>query len=1008
MMRLQFRHQKFQSDAANAICEVFNGQPFHSPTYMIDPGLGQIGLEDARSFTGFNNAPVVIGDDKILENIRNLQRSGQIKPSESLDGRYNLTVEMETGVGKTYTYIKTMYELNKRYGWSKFIIVVPSVAIREGVYKSFQMTEDHFAEDYGKKIRYFIYNSAQLTELDRFASDSSINAMIINSQAFNARGKDARRIYMKLDDFRSRRPIDILAKTNPILIIDEPQSVEGAATKERLKEFTPLATLRYSATHRADSVYNMIYRLDALEAYNKKLVKKIAVKGISVSGSTATEGYIYIQSINLSKGNPTATIEFDIKGKTGIRKVSRIVTEGYNLFDNSGELAEYKDGYTILRIDGRDSSVEFTNGKKLYAGDVIGSVSEEQLRRIQIRETIISHIERERQLFAKGIKVLSLFFIDEVAKYRQYDAQGNATGGTYAQIFEEEYKAIVGNMQLSLDDEEGYLKYLESISEDQTHAGYFSIDKKSGRIIDSKLGDKKERTSDDADAYDLIMKDKERLLDRREPVRFIFSHSALREGWDNPNVFQICTLKQSGSDVRKRQEVGRGLRLSVNQIGERMDENILSHEEIHNVNVLTVIANESYDSFAKGLQSEIAEAVADRPRKVQAKLFEEKFGEDTALVIYESLIENGYIKRGELTEKYYEAKQNGSLEVPEEISGHIQEVISVLDSVYDPNINKPENARKNTVNLTLDKDKLNSRAFQELWSRINSRSYYTVSFDEDELIKKAITELNSKLRVSKIYFKVEKGEQTKKIESKAQLQAGEAFVRADMVREEASSYLEMKASSAVRYDLVGKIVSETGLTRKAVASILVGIEKSIFDQFGNNPEEFILRAANIINEQKATAIIEHITYDKLTSEFSTNIFTEPDLKKGALGVNAIEAKRHLYDYVIYDSTNERDFANQLETHSQEVEVYVKLPKGFYINTPVGKYNPDWAIAFYEGKVKHIYFVAETKGDMSSMELREIEKAKAHCAREHFRAISGENIKYDVVSSYDKLWELVQG
>ena len=439
-----------------------------------------------------------------------------------------------------------------------------------------------------------------------------------------------------------------------------------------------------------------------------------------------------------------------------------------------------------------------------------------------------------------------------------------------------------------------------------------------------------------------------------------------------------------------------------------MDENMLSRDEIHNVNVLTVIANESYDSFAKGLQSEIAEAVADRPRKVQAKLFEEKFGEDTALVIYESLIENGYIKRGELTEKYYEAKQNGSLEVPEEISGHNQEVISVLDSVYDPNINKPENARKNTVNLTLDKDKLNSRAFQELWSRINSRSYYTVSFDEDELIKRAIIELNSKLRVSKIYFKVEKGEQTKKIESKAQLQAGEAFVRADMVREEASSYLEMKASSAVRYDLVGKIVSETGLTRKAVASILVGIEKSIFDQFGNNPEEFILRAANIINEQKATAIIEHITYDKLTSEFSTNIFTEPDLKKGALGVNAIEAKRHLYDYVIYDSTNERDFANQLETHSQEVEVYVKLPKGFYINTPVGKYNPDWAIAFYEGKVKHIYFVAETKGDMSSMELREIEKAKAHCAREHFRAISGENIKYDVVSSYDKLWELVQG
>lgn len=1007
-MKLQFRHQKFQSDAATAVCDVFAGQPFHAPTYMIDPGLGQMGLDDALNFTGFNNAPVAIGDDRVLEHIRTIQRSGQIKQSDELNGRYNLTVEMETGVGKTYTYIKTMYELNKRYGWSKFIIVVPSVAIREGVYKSFQMTEEHFAEDYGKKIRFFIYNSAQLTEIDRFASDSAINVMIINSQAFNARGKDARRIYMKLDEFRSRRPIDILAKTNPILIIDEPQSVEGAATKERLKEFAPLVTLRYSATHRADSVYNMIYRLDALEAYNKKLVKKIAVKGISVSGSTATEGYIYIQSINLSKGNPTATIEFDIKGNSGIRKVSRIVSEGYSLFDNSGELAEYKDGYTVLRIDGRDSSVEFTNGKKLFAGDVIGSVSEEQLRRIQIRETVLSHIERERQLFAKGIKVLSLFFIDEVAKYKQYDAHGNATGGTYARIFEEEYKAIVGNRQLTLDDSEEYQKYLEGIPAERTHAGYFSIDKKSGRMIDSKLGDKKERTSDDADAYDLIMKDKERLLDRREPVRFIFSHSALREGWDNPNVFQICTLKQSGSDVRKRQEVGRGLRLAVNQSGERMDENVLTREEIHNVNVLTVIANESYDSFAKGMQSEIAEAVADRPRKVEAKLFDEKFGEDTALAIYESLIENGYVKRGELTEKYYEAKKNGTLEVPEEAASRATEVIAVLDSVYDPNANKPENARKNTVDVTLDKDKMNSRAFQELWSRINGRSYYTVGFDEDELVKKAIIELNARLRVSKIYFKVEKGEQVKTIESKTQLQAGEAFVRADMVREEASSYTEMKASSSVRYDLVGKIVAETGLTRKAVAAILVGIEKAVFEQFGDNPEEFIIRAANIINEQKATAIIEHITYDKLTSVFSTSIFTEPDLKKGALGVNAIEAKRHLYDYVIYDSTNERDFATELETHSQEVEVYVKLPKGFYISTPVGKYNPDWAIAFYEGKVKHIYFVAETKGDMSSMELREIEKAKAHCAREHFRAISGENVKYDVVSSYDKLWELVQG
>ncbi|MDF1495817.1 type III restriction-modification system endonuclease [Caproiciproducens sp. CPB-2] len=1007
-MKLQFRHQKFQADAAKAVCDVFAGQLFHAPTYMIDPGLGQQSFEDTQKFTGFNNAPVTVSDDKILENIRAIQRTGQIKPSDKLEGRYNLTIEMETGVGKTYTYIKTMYELNKRYGWSKFIVVVPSVAIREGVYKSFQVTEEHFAEDYGKKIRYFVYNSAQLTEIDRFASDSALNVMIINSQAFNARGKDARRIYMKLDEFRSRRPIDILAKTNPIMIIDEPQSVEGKVTKERLKEFTPLMTLRYSATHRADSIYNMIYRLDALEAYNKRLVKKIAVKGISVSGSTATEGYVYIQSINLSKGNPTATLEFDIAGKSGVRKATRTVGEGYNLYDNSGELAEYKNGYTVLRIDGRDSSVEFTNGIKLFAGDVIGSVSEEQLRRIQIRETILSHIERERQLFSKGIKVLSLFFIDEVAKYKQYDAHGNAVGGVYAQVFEEEYRNIVGSMQLQLGDSPEYLKYLDNIPAENTHAGYFSIDRKSGRIIDSKLGDRKERTSDDADAYDLIMKDKERLLDFHEPVRFIFSHSALREGWDNPNVFQICTLKQSSSDVRKRQEVGRGLRLAVNQNGERMDENVLAPDEVQKINVLTVIANESYESFARGLQSEIAEAVADRPHKVEAKLFVEKFGEDIATVIHESLIENGYVKRGELTEKYYEAKKSGTLKVPEEAEGKAADIIAVLDSVYDPNANKPENARKNNVEITLDKEKLNSKAFQKLWSRINGRSYYIVSFDEAELVKKSIVELNKRLRIPKIYFKVEQGEQVKTIESKDQLLSGEGFVRADTVREEASPYTTMKASRSVRYDLVGKIVGETGLTRQAVVAILTGIDKMVFDQFGNNPEEFIIRAANLINEQKATAIIEHITYNKLTEAFSTDIFTEPDLNKGALGINAIETKRNLYDYVIYDSANERNFATELEAHSQEVEVYVKLPRGFYISTPVGKYNPDWAIAFYEGKVKHIYFVAETKGDMSSLELRDIEKAKAHCAREHFRAISGDKVVYDVVDSYDKLWELVQG
>lgn len=487
-MKLQFKHQKFQADAAKAVCDIFIGQPCLTPTYMIDKGIDagtQHVLSDDKDFTGWNNHKLLphMTDALILENLQKVQRAGGLPPSKELAGRYNLTVEMETGVGKTYTYIKTMYELNQRYGWSKFIIVVPSVAIREGVYKSFQITQEHFAEDYGRKIRFFIYNSANLTEIDRFAADSAINAMIINAQAFNARGKDARRIHMKLDDFRSRRPIDILAKTNPILIIDEPQTVEGPKTKEGLRQFNPLFTLRYSATHKKDSRYDMVYRLDAMEAYNKKLVKKIAVKGISATGSTATEGYVYLESINLSKGNPTATIEFDLKGKQGVRKARRTVGEGFNLYPNSGELGEYKSGYTITRIDGRDSSIEFTNGTKLFAGDVIGSVNEEHLRRIQIRETILSHIERERQLFYKNIKVLSLFFIDEVAKYKQYDAAGHPFNGTYGDMFEEEYAQIVEELHQDLSVDQAYLRELDKHSAQTVHAGYFSIDKNKGAVL---------------------------------------------------------------------------------------------------------------------------------------------------------------------------------------------------------------------------------------------------------------------------------------------------------------------------------------------------------------------------------------------------------------------------------------------------------------------------------------------------------------------------------------------
>jgi len=1011
-MKLQFKRQKFQAEAAKAVVDVFAGQPYQTPTYMIDTGYGEQKFNDVKDYTGWRNEHLApeLTDSRILEQLNKIQRANQIKPSERLEGRYNLTVEMETGVGKTYTYIKTMYELNKHYGWSKFIVVVPSVAIREGVYKSFQVTEEHFAEEYGKKIRYFIYNSAQLTEIDRFASDSAINVMIINSQAFNARGKDARRIYMQLDEFRSRRPIDIIAKTNPILIIDEPQSVEGKQTKERLKEFCPLFTLRYSATHKADSIYNMVYRLDAMEAYNKHLVKKIEVKGITQSGNTAANGYVYLESVNLSKAAPTATIQFDCKGAKTIRKVTRTVNEGYNLYANSGELVEYQNNYIVRRIDGRDNSVEFLNGIKIYAGEVVGSVSEEQLRRIQIRETILSHIARERQLFAKGIKVLSLFFIDEVAKYKQYDEAGQPFNGVYADIFEEEYQDIISNMQREFGDDE-YMRYLDSIAAAETHAGYFSVDKK-GKLTDSKLNNKKERTSEDVDAYDLIMKNKELLLERnpkRSPVRFIFSHSALREGWDNPNVFQICTLKQSSSEVRKRQEVGRGLRLCVNQNGERMDSNLLG-DDVHNINVLTVIASESYESFAKGLQTELAEALANRPQSITQELFkgrvlvdsqgnEQVVDSNMAQAIYEDLITCGYVKRGVLTDKYYADKANGEIKVADEAADCVNSIVQILDSVYDAKAMLPENARANNVELRVEQEKLAMQEFKALWERINTKTAYRVNFNTTELLEKAVAALNHNLRVGKSYFNVETGAM-QEIKSKADLQRGQAFTKT-----KATAYSVAESSNTRRYDLIGKLVEETGLTRKMVCDILTGIEPNVFNQVQNNPEEFILKAAALINDEKASVIYQHIEYNILNEQYSTDIFTDTTIR-GKLGANAMKTRRHLYDHLVYDSDNEQKFASMLDI-DDNVAVYVKLPKSFYISTPVGHYNPDWAIAFYEGTVKHIYFVAETKGSMQSMQLRGIEQAKKYCAEEHFKKISSGNVIYEVVDSYQALLDIVR-
>lgn len=1017
-MKLQFKHQPFQAAAAAAVCDVFNGQPMRTTTYRLDLGdMTNVQTDLDMTDTGFRNHPLVpeLTNAKILDNLRAVQRRSGLPPSESLSGPgINLSIEMETGTGKTYTYVKTMYELNQRYGWSKFIIVVPSVAIREGVYKSLQTTQEHFAGEYGKKIRFFIYSSDRLTEVDRFASDSAINVMIINMQAFNS-SKNQKIIDKKLDTFRSRRPIDIIARTNPILIIDEPQSVEGAKTKESLKKFNALFTLRYSATHKEK--YDMVYRLDAMDAYNQHLVKKIAALGVTLTGSTGTNGYVYLEGVDLYKNKaPTARLGFEVKGAGGTRTVVKKVSGGDDLFALSNGMEEYADRFVILPdgIDGRDNSVTFLNGLKLYAGQIQGNEQMTALqRRVQIRETIRTHIRRERELFPKGIKVLSLFFIDEVAKYRLYDGDNDdGRNGEYAKMFEEEYANVTAELQREMGDE-AYLKYLDHISAHETHQGYFSIDKKKGkkaRFVESKV-DRKTQTSDDADAYDLIMKDKERLLSMEEPVRFIFSHSALREGWDNPNVFQICTLKpQSESEIRSRQEIGRGLRLCVDQQGERMDESVLGGE-VQELNKLTLITDMSFGKFAEAWQTGLAESLADRPRKVDAQLFvgrtltdeqgrEIKVTKELANAIYEDLIGNGYVKRGELTDKYYADKASGTVQVAEEVKDCAAAVVQVLSSIYDSHSMELEDAHDTNVEAKVDPEKLKKKEFLSLWEKINQKSFYTVTFDTPDLIQKAIQSLNRHLEVATVLVKKEYGEQESQIQSKEQLLQGGAIRQRKADQEKA----DRSVLGGVRYDLLGKLVEETGLTRATIAAILQGIAPQKFAMFKLNPEEFILKAGKLINNEKATAIIQHITYNKLDAVYDTDIFTATALR-GKVGQNAMPVDRSIYDYLIYDSDGEKKFASQLDIN-EKVALYWKLPKSFFISTPVGKYSPDWAIAFHEGQVKHVYFVAETKGNNDTLELRGVEQAKIECAKAHFAAISNSSVTYEVVSTFDQLLDLV--
>jgi type III restriction enzyme len=1029
-MKLQFKKQSYQTNAVNAVVDCFAGQLNTSGIqYRVDPGRfskdEQMSLGDEGPTAGFKNSDVAVN---VLGNIQKVQQRQNLNVSQSLTRHkspceINLSVEMETGTGKTYVYIKTMFELNKLYGWSKFIIVVPSIAIREGVHKSFQITQDHFLEEYGKKIRSFIYSSKKLDEITSYSSDGGINVMIINAQAFNAApaktatkttlNNQKNKIYRELDDFQSRRPIDVIKANSPILILDEPQKLEGTEKKpsktiQALKEFDPLFAIRYSATHTID--YNKVHRLDSIDAYNQKLVKKINVRGITVKGMGGIDAHLHLRLIEVAKGkNPTARIEIHKKFGTGVKAVDCVLHAGDNLYATSNELEAYKKGFIVTEIDARTNTVTFSNGVVVEAGKPNGEVDDMVLRRIQIREAIRAHFEKERMLFSQGIKVLSLFFIDSVIKYRDYGAVDDK--GEYARIFEEEYNLYLESPELNFNPK--YQEYLDNISADKTHNGYFSVDKK-GKSIDSKVTARGENagTTDDVDAYDLILKDKERLLSFEEPTRFIFSHSALREGWDNPNVFVICTLKHTDNETLRRQEVGRGLRIAVNQHGERQD----NPDTVHSTNVLTVIANESYDSFVRAFQKETLDTLSSRPRVANANYFEGKtiksesgsFRIDQAVAekIEYYLIQNSYVDpEKNITQKYHDAKKEGGIaSLPENLALHESGIFKLIDSVFCesalPEINNDRTSSTNSLN----KDNFYKKEFQELWGLINSKAVYQVEFDSDELVEKAVASLNSNLMVTEIQYEIEKGTQISTIKED-QLKEGDSFKTERTAIESAS----ISVRSRVPYDLIGKIVEGVALTRQTVASILHKMEESKFGLFKENPEEFILNVIRLINEQKATTVVEYLTYDTINDKYDSSLFTNSAERLNSTR-SSDKLVKHVFDYVATDSDVEKKFAKELDV-SSEVVVYSKLPRGFSIPTPVGNYNPDWAIAFDKDKAKHVYFVAETKGTMQSLELKGIENVKVECAKKFFKELTqnsgGKDVEYDVVDSYESLMSLVK-
>lgn len=996
-MKLKFIDQQYQTDAVNAICNIFEGSEIKNSLFTIDVSNDKnfnymIEGEGVSYFTGHGNK-LSIDDFTMLENVQHIQEENDIQRTKSLENK-NFTIEMETGTGKTYVYTKTMLELNKRYGFTKFIIVVPSIAIKEGVFSSLNATEEHFKEKYDNVVyNYFVYDSSHLERIQDFATSTNIEIMIINIDAFRKSFADpdketkANLIHRESDRLSGNKPIDLIASTNPIVIIDEPQSVDNTKkSKEAITSLNPLCILRYSATHK--ELYNLMFRLTPVDAYQENLVKHIEVASIT-SNEASAKPYVKLLSVSDKNNSYTARVEIYVNNKkTGvIDKKTVTVKTNDDLWETSNEVDYYKDnGYIVDNIDcfKGEESISFSNGEYLNIGSVIGDVDDATIKKAQIRQTIELHLNKELHYVKKDIKVLSLFFIDEVAKYRDYEREDQK--GDYARWFEEEYTKLINLPKYKVLRE----KYGDKISLDaeRVHDGYFSKDGK-GRVKNSTGAGV---SKDDETTYQLIMKDKEQLLSFDEPIRFIFSHSALKEGWDNPNVFQVCTLVETKDTMTKRQKVGRGLRICVNQNGERILEN--------KYNVLSVIANESYKEFATSLQKElesdnfkfgIIEPISFTGicmKQIDGSTYE--LTQEDSKEVFDYLVKNEYMTaKGKINTKYHTEKHEGIFTLPEKFESYLPKIMKRIDNLT-KEIEIKDVSRK--IPVKLNKEVQLSPEFETLWNKIKQKTKYSVNMDIDKLKAQAIEQIKLMPRIKE--DKIDSQITRVDINKQGVKDAGH------QIRELGAVYEFEKPSYP---DFIRRLQDATQLLRKTIIEVIA--KSGRLSEFYINPEEFIKQVSKILLSVKKENLTDGIKYEKIDEFYEQDLIFNDDELYGYKDRNVLEvdSNKNIYDHVIYDSVVEKDFAVEAE-NDDDVILYAKLPSTFKIDTPIGYYNPDWALVLNTDEGEKLYFVAETKGTENINDLKGSEKKKILCGRKHFEVIDN-GVRYEVVKELRSLKHL---